>query len=376
MRHLATIRKIKELRPIQNADRIEVALIDGWEVIVNKEDGFKVGDLVVYIEIDSVLPDKPEFEFMRKYKFRVKTIKLRGQVSQGLVLPMNVLNGEDNERINYKENDDVTDVLGIKKYDPEAAQEKVWYMNLGKKVEFPWWLKPFKRIAFIRNWWLKRNRTVANFPDFIVKTDEERIQNLPNLFEILKERNVPLTVTEKMDGTSATYFLKDDKFGVCSRNKWLLKDDGSPYWQIAKKYEIEELLKNIAGEHRLVVLQGEILGPSIQKNKYELSEPILMPFNLILDGVRCTWYDMHDRLTNSLLQCVPLVSNYTEDGVYNGSTLIIPKDWEIHDFVEFAKGESKERTGNKPREGIVCRNEQHHISFKVINPDFLLKEDE
>ena len=135
MRHLATIRKIKELRPIPNADRIEVAIIDGWECIVNKADGFKVGDLIVYIEIDSVLPDKPEFEFMRKYKFRVKTIKLRGQVSQGLVLPLSILGTNP-----YGEGADVTETLGIKKYDPEAAQEKVWWQKLvvQNKVEFPW----------------------------------------------------------------------------------------------------------------------------------------------------------------------------------------------------------------------------------------------
>ena len=119
MRHLATIRKIKEIRPIPNADRIEVAVIDGWEVVVNKSDGFIAGDLVIYIEIDSVLPDRPEFEFMRKYKFRVKTIKLRGQVSQGLVLPMTIQGLPKGE---YKLGQDITDLLGIKKYDPEAAK--------------------------------------------------------------------------------------------------------------------------------------------------------------------------------------------------------------------------------------------------------------
>ena len=369
MRHLATIRKIKELRPIPNADRIETAIIDGWECIVNKADGFNVGDLVVYIEIDSVLPDKPEFEFMRKYKFRVKTIKLRGQVSQGLVLPISILDKYP-DIPDFIEGGDVTKWLGIKKYDPEAAQEKVWWQKFAvqNKVVFPWWLKPFKRIKFIRNWWINKHKTVDDFPNFIKKTDEERIQNMPILFDALKFKQTPLTITEKMDGTSATFFLNDGKFGVCSRNKWLLKDDGSPYWRVASKYNIQHILELIAEKNKakLVVLQGEIIGRDIQKNKYHLSEYMFMPFNLIINGNRLSWYDMNDRLAYTSLSCVPLLE----------SNFVIKDDWEIQDLVEYAKGISKYRNGKEQREGIVCRNESQHVSFKVINPDFLLKEDE
>lgn len=366
LRHLATIRKIKELRPIPDADRIEVAIIDGWECIVNKSDGFNVGDLVVYVEIDSVLPDRPEFEFMRKYKFRVKTIKLRGQVSQGLVLPLSILGTNP-----YCDGADVTETLGIKKYDPEAAQEKAWWKKLAvqNKVEFPWWLKPFKRIKFIRNWWINKHKTVDDFPDFIKKTDEERIQNMPFLFDVIKNGEIPLTVTEKMDGTSATYFLKDGKFGVCSRNKWLLKEDDSPYWQVAHKYDIEQVLRSLAGfgsKHHTYVLQGEIVGKSIQGNKYHLSGLMFFPFNLIIDGKRLKYGDMKEYLDFCSLNPVPLLEK----------ELVIPKPWEIADLVNYAKGVSKYRDGIEPREGIVCRNEHHHISFKVINPDFLLKEEE
>ena len=369
MRHLATIRKIKELRPIQNADRIEVAIIDGWECVVNKSDGFKVGNLVVYVEIDSVLPDKPEFEFMRKYKFRVKTIKLRGQVSQGLVLPMSILNSHQ-PLPETPEGSDVTDILGIKKYDPEAAQEKVWWQKLAvqNKVVFPWWLKPFKRIKFIRNWWINKHKTVDDFPYFIRKTDEERIQNMPNLFEQVKNGEIPLSITEKMDGTSATYFLKDGKFGVCSRNKWLLKDDGSPYWQVANKYNIEQILRSLCYEKHndLIVLQGEIIGRGIQGNKYHLTDFMFMPFNLIFNHHRVSHSEMESWLETTSLTCVPEVK----------SGFVIPDSWEISDLVEHAKGRSLYRDGKEPREGIVCRNQWHNISFKVINPDFLLKEEE
>lgn len=309
-RHLATIRKIKELRPIPNADRIEVAVIDGWNVIVNKEDGFKVDDLVIYIEIDSVLPPKPEFAFMEKYKYRVKTIKLRGQVSQGLVLPLDIL--PTNVTLIIEEGADVTDILGIKKYDPEAVKEKAWWSKLAvqNKVEFPWWLKPFKRISFIRNWWINKHKAIDDFPTFIKKTDEERIQNVPVLFDRIKYGEIPLSITEKMDGTSATFFLKDGKFGVCSRNKWLLKEDDSPYWVVANKYFIEDVLRNLAGfdnNKGLYVLQGEIIGKSIQGNKYHLSDFMFMPFNLIINGKRLPYEQMVNALEPTSLNCVPLV---------------------------------------------------------------------
>lgn len=113
MRKLATIREIAEIKPIPDADRIEVARIDGWEVVVSKKDNFHVGDRVVYVEIDSKMPETPEYEFLKSRKYVVKTIVMRGQVSQGLVMPLSVLPiGE------YKLGQDVTGILGITKYDP------------------------------------------------------------------------------------------------------------------------------------------------------------------------------------------------------------------------------------------------------------------
>ena len=116
-RQLASIRRISDIRLIAGADRIVVAQVDGWECVVQKDE-FHVGDRVVYIEVDSVVPERPEFEFLRDRKFRVRTIKLRGQVSQGLVLPLSIL-----PTGNYEDGADVTDVLGVTKYDPQAQQE-------------------------------------------------------------------------------------------------------------------------------------------------------------------------------------------------------------------------------------------------------------
>ena len=118
MRKLASIQKVLEVNPIPKADAIEVIKVLGWEIVVKKGE-FQVGDNVVYIEIDSIVPDKPEFEFLRDRKFRVRTIKLRGQVSQGICFPLNIL-----PKGNYKEGDDVTEVIGIKKYDPQGDAER------------------------------------------------------------------------------------------------------------------------------------------------------------------------------------------------------------------------------------------------------------
>lgn len=119
MRKLATIREISNIRPIEGADKIVVAQVDGWECVVQKDE-FQIGQHIVYIEVDSIVPERPEFEFLRPRKFRVRTIKLRGQVSQGLVLPLSILpNGTGCDL-----GDDVTDALGIKKYDPEAQQRE------------------------------------------------------------------------------------------------------------------------------------------------------------------------------------------------------------------------------------------------------------
>lgn len=179
MRKLATIREIAEIKPIPDADRIEVARIDGWEVVVSKKDNFHVGDRVVYVEIDSKMPETPEYEFLKSRKYVVKTIVMRGQVSQGLVMPLSILPvGE------YKLGQDVTDVLGIIKYDPQLEEENAVFEENRKKTRNPV-AKFLMRYAWFRKIYLKKN-THTEFPNFIKKTDEERIQNMPELYERLK----------------------------------------------------------------------------------------------------------------------------------------------------------------------------------------------
>ena len=193
-RKLASIRRITDIQPIPNADAIEVVVVGGWKVVTKKGE-FNVGDLCVYCEIDSFLPILPQYEFLRKssYKklstgeegFRLRTIKLRGQVSQGLVLPLSVLPGGRE----LFEGMDVTEVLSITKYEPPIPA------SLAGKVK-------------------------GLFPSFLHKTDEERVQNLANEFGILHlfQPNKTYYVTEKLDGSSATFYFRNGEFGVCSRN--------------------------------------------------------------------------------------------------------------------------------------------------------------
>lgn len=358
MRQLATIRTIASTRPIQGADRIEVAQVDGWECVVKKGE-FEVGQHIVYVEVDSVMPERPEFEFLRDRKFRVRTIKLRGQVSQGLVLPLDILPAG-----NYKLGDDVTELLGVTKYDPQAQQEALLLTKQPKTPTNPV-VKFLMRFKWYRRMFMKPKRK-GGFPDWIVKTDETRIQNLTTLFDIERKKGTLFSVTEKVDGQSATYFLqkisrRKYEFGVCSRNIRLGTPDNSSYWTISRKYDIENVLKKLIGEYQTIVLQGEICGDGIQGNKYHISGYDLFAFNLIYPDHKCTTAEIKETLAPFGIKSVPIV----EEGKALPET--------IAELVEYSKGKSVVRKEQK-REGVVMRNVQNNISFKVINPDFLLAE--
>lgn len=359
MRKLATIRKISAIRPIPGADRIVVAQVDGWECIV-KKDEFAVGESIVYIEVDSILPERPEFEFMRERKFRVRTIRLRGQISQGLVLPLSVLP----HGATLPEGEDVTQLLGIKKYDPQGAQEEE--LALPEVQE----KNPLKRFLLRFGWYralFGEDDGDTSFPKWIVKTDEERIQNCVKLFERCREEKLPLLATEKIDGQSATYYLERTgwgrcRFGVCSRNLRLPQSNNTSYWKIAHQYEIEKILKKVIGKNRFVVLQGEIIGRNIQKNKYKVEGYDFHAFNLIYPDHKCDTNEIARILSPHGIKTVP----YLE-------TITLPET--ISELVEYAKGKSR-LLESQEREGVVLRSADCSVSFKVINPEFLLSHDD
>lgn len=297
------------------------------------------------------MPERPEFEFLRDRKFRVRTIKLRKQVSQGLVLPMSIL-----PHGNYAQDMDVTEVLGIKKYDPQAEQERILLAcaddnrvnQHGKLFQF------MMRFRWFRKCFGPRPKK-KGFPAWIVKTDEERIQNKTAMFEKEKANGTRFMVTEKIDGQSATYFLekvgrKKYEFGVCSRNIRLGKSDNSSYWSIAAKYDIKSVLESL-------------IGPGIQKNKYQISGYDFYAFNLIFPDHKCDTKEIARLLHPFSIKSVPIM----EDGKELPET--------IAELVEYAKGNSTLLPKQK-REGVVMRRMNPDISFKVINPDFLLANDE
>jgi RNA ligase (TIGR02306 family) len=341
-RKLATVRKIADIQKIEGADMIELAIVDGWKVVVAKNVGHKVGDMVIYCEIDSFLPIKEEFEFLRKssYKkmgdqegFRLKTIKLRGQVSQGLILPISVLNPEGtNIYVDPFEGLDVTDMLGIIKYEPPIPAD------LAGKVK-------------------------GLFPSFIRKTDEERVQNLASEYELYRTQNklgMKFYVTEKLDGSSATFFFKDGVFGVCSRNLELIETEGNTFWKVARELKLEELLGTLENN---ICLQGELVGEGIQGNPYKLKGQTVRFFNAFnIDTQEYLGLTEFVTLVNGMkLETVPVLdTNFT-----------LPET--IEEMLKVAEDKSI-LNPSFDREGIVIRSADRTISFKAISNKFLLNE--
>jgi hypothetical protein len=321
----------------------------------------KVDDLVVYIETDSVLPEKPEYEFLRPRKFRVKICKFKKQISEGLVFPLSIL---PEVRSPYKEGEEVTQILGITKYesDPEPIIEQKVPKN--KFIKFLCKYKIFRKIFL-------EPKEKGGFPTHLVnKTDESRIQNLSRLFEETFKGSSGWWVTEKAEGQSVTYTLTDKKkswrtfldknpkdFKVCSRNMYLKTKYKCSYWDIAEKYSIKETLSKVPYN---VAIQGEIIGTGIQKNYYGISGYELYIFTV--KNLSENRYFSNEEVLKFCeeygFKMVPTVdSNYS-----------IPET--IQELVEFSKGKSMINP-KLLREGIVLRKGVH--SFKVINPEYLLK---
>ena len=370
-RRLAHIEKIEWIEPIDGADAIELCGVLGWQCVIAKKDKFNVGDVVVYIEVDSVVPERPEFEFLRDRKFRVRTIKLRGQVSQGLVLPVaNSVAVKESLIIGQ----DVTESLGITKYLTPSEQDEIAKQEEAIKLEKNRLKKYMMRYSWFRRMFLSRKQK-SGFPYWVQKTDEERIQNLGNKF-IEDNSEKVVYVTEKIDYQSGTWTskqvpsfngilgriipIKKTLFVVASRNLQT-NDKSSLYWKIAEKYDLESICKKHAG----IIIQGEQGDTKVQGNKYGIKEPKMWVFSVIMpDGKTLDYPEMESFCKQNKLDIVPYLGYYKLSEI--GTT--------VNDFVEFAKGKSTLKDIH--REGVVVRcieNGKKTISFKSINPDFLLK---
>lgn len=365
MRNLASIRKIVDLSPIENADAIEVATVDGWKVVAQKG-LYEVGDLVVYLEIDSWVPHEiapflSKGKEPRKYEGvlgeRLRTIRLRGQISQGLLLPLSTFDEHHGMTQAYasespKQGDDLTELLGIKKYEPPVSPQ------LQGKVR-------------------------GTFPTSLIsKTDQERVQNcFGNIqkrdgrflteklwneeLQEVQERDVVLPddfekptyeKTLKLDGSSITIFRFEDVLRVCSRNMELNIDDdnvGNTFVKMALAYG-EKIPNNFA-------FQGELMGPGVQGNRENLKEHVVY------------FYDVFDMKEFSYLLPHNRVKMIAETGLLHVPILdveaSIPET--LAEVLADAEGES---LNHKTREGVVYKsNKDVGFSFKVISNSYLLK---
>ena len=387
-RELAYAVKVTNITPIVGAARVELAHVNGWQVMVKKGE-YKIGDLAVYFEIDSKLPETEPFEFMAKYKYRVKTQKfIKGSVlSQGLIMTPAELGLKD-----VKEGDFLTDKLGVTYYEVEdnirkADNKKLAELKADKFMEK--WAKEHKflsKFAFIREWrrkkflkkYFAKQKKTGDWPFWVTKTDEERVQNLPALFVDNHKRYF---VTEKIDGTSTTFTMaqapkKKRHAIVCSRNvvfntpekenqNYYKDTDGNVYVEMFEKYNINKVLNHILDEHpdyEFITIQGETYGGTIQKRKY-CEDHRFAVFNYIYKKkgeapVRLNPGQMYDLIKTinidlgTNLETVPILGQMTLEG------------YDCDMLLKYAEGVSE--IDKLPREGLVFRDMEGKESFKAV----------
>lgn len=340
-RKLASVQRVLDITPIEGADAIERVQINGWQCVV-KKGAFAVGDRGVFFEIDAIPPDLGVYRFLwtprgsepaagqRPESFRVRTMRLRGCLSQGLFLSLSEVGLDPS----IDDGTDVTERLGVRKYEPPMPS------GMGD----------------LR----------APFPSVVPKTDEERVQSAPGVLDEL--RGHPYVATLKCDGTSATYLIHPDdgSFHACGRN-WSIAEGANLYWSVAKDLDIEAKLRAVGGRY---ALQGELCGPGVQGNKLGLPRPTLRVFNVVdLVEHRSLSHDAAREVIAAMgLSAVPVV----EEG-----------ESFQHDLESIlALAEGRYPGTKNEREGVVVRARHEmqsatlggRLSFKAISNRYLLRE--
>jgi RNA ligase (TIGR02306 family) len=333
-RKLASVQRIAEIRPIPKADRICAYRVNGWWV-VDSVGKYQIDELVFFAEPDSFIPhDLAPFlskgKEPRQYNGvkgeKLRTIRLKKQLSQGLLLPLIEIREKFNI-VGFSEGDDLTEILGIQKWEAPIPA------SLAGEVR-------------------------GNFPSFLVKTDQPRVQSL---YDKLGEyKNVVYEVTEKLEGTSCTMYLNNGEFGVCSRNLDLKEDDNNTYWSVARKINLEEKLRTAGLDN--VAVQGEVVGPKIQQNIYKLNDLKFFVFDVFLTDVGryMTPLERKTFCNQFALSHVPVLGSFSI------------KDMGVEEILGMADGFSQ--LNNKTlREGIVFKSECGVFNFKSISNQYLLK---
>ena len=347
MRKLATIRKIRDIKPIEGADAIVLAIVDGWQTVVKKGE-YQVGDLAVYLEVDSWVPTelapflskgKEPREYNGVKGERLKTMKLRGALSQGLLLPISVVTNAMIEICGkpmggfISENEDVTEVLGIQKW------ERPIPVQLAGQVK-------------------------GNFPTLIPKTDQERVQNLVKEVRAACDAGMLFELTEKLEGSSMTVYRIQGEFGVCSRNLDLKRDENNSFWATAIRDDIEAQMMAV-DPYWDFAIQGELIGPGIQGNIYGLTKTEFYVF------------DIYDIQNGKYLDPIARQSLVQQMGLNHVPVLALGKDLgtgEVDYILEWAEGSSDLTAGYVEREGIVFKQMHGGMTFKAISNKYLLCE--
>ena len=363
-RKLASVQKVKAIKPIEGADRIEIVQILNWDCVAQKGQ-YKIGDLVIYFEIDSLLPDIPAFEFLKGSswsqklnKYKISTHKFRGQISQGLVIPIrqlteiyNQINKSAVSSIDYDEGDDLTALLKIEKYEPPVSNGP-----LGDLIHHEW---------------------------YVPKTDEERIQTCAEnvLPEYIKSEQGDWYESVKLDGTSCTAGLFEDMFLIGGRNQWY--KGPNMYTETVKKYgDLEEKCKKYLEETgKYVVFQGELCGPGIQSNRLGLKEKEWFVFNVFTSDTgkmdsytKCDLLQLLNLCEHFGLQHVPLIP-FEAKFDFKSTTDIDETVNNLLKYVDSIKYRTffDDASPNQIAEGLVFRKNDMTYSFKVISNKFLLK---
>jgi RNA ligase (TIGR02306 family) len=337
-RKMSRIVKIDSVEKHPNADTLDICAVGGWRV-VTKLGEYQVNDLAVYLEIDSWVPtelapflskgkEPREYEGIRGE--RLRTVKLRGQLSQGLLLDRYTVLDKVGE---IYEGMDVSEMLGIVK----------WEMPMNAQLA---------------------GMARGNFPSQIPKTDQERAQNLKREIAQAAEDGLEFEVTEKLEGSSMTVYLIDGVFGVCSRNLDLKETEDNTFWQVARRDNIEAKMRAI--ENWSFAIQGELIGPGIQGNIYKLSRPEFRVFDV---------YDISNGnyLTPSVRRIL-----IERMGLLHVPVMFVDKDLgvgSVEEILEWADAQSVMGDITGPwREGIVFKQVDGGMTFKAISNKYLLGE--
>lgn len=401
MRKLVSVKRVTDIQPIPDADLIVVATVDGgWNCVVKKGE-FNIGDLGVYFEIDSFLPVIPEFEFLRKSSFkkmgdkegfRLKTVRLKGTISQGLLIPYDMVKTilKDKEDIHFEHGEDLTEALGVEKY-----EQPIPACISGEVVgDFPSFI-PKTDQERIQNLYLDYSKTYADNSDLIIEELSKNIEKYANRIEELKNNRKPNPIldlefeaTIKLDGTSMTVFVVDANvyktrnieklkeelgdnfdttyFGVCGRNYELREKEGNTYWDVANRDIKEKLINFYKETGRNIALQGELMGVGIQGNREKLDKHQFFCYEIWdIDKQRYLVKKEREEILVKLnIQSVPFIENIKVFKVFKT----------LDDILKYAEGHSI----NHPiREGVVFKSNElvngRTVSFKAISNLFLLK---